>query len=272
MNYAEKTIHDIFTDYETEEIPSEYDPFCNSSENSSYRESYSRVIPTFFFRDKKCRKKPYSYEKKQLRYFYNTTGVILSAKLMIEAALCLLFYILMFLCSFSLTPTLSLYYSALSDTTVKYAFRTIAVILSTVSVFFAGCRFSSLSPERLMKKCKSLCTIDIVICFMTGLGIAAVQNIIYYLAAGINADSGYANIITEKSITQITMIALYTCIVSPLADGLIFRGLVLKNLSRASQRFGIVASSFLCALASCDPAAFIPVFFTSVILSKLTVK
>ncbi len=263
---------DIFSDYDAEEIPSEHNPFCNSTENSQYAESYSKVLPAFFFRTERCGRKPYSYEKKQLRHYYNMTGIILAAKLFIEIAACFFFYILMFLCAYSVSPSMSMYYSALSDTTVKYAFRIIAITLSTASVFFAGCRFSSFPPQKLMKKCGPVKTADVIISFMTGMFIAALQNIITLSNPHLNGEFGFAGVPLSRDIRMITVVVLYTCIVVPVSEGLIFRGIALKNFSRASQRFGILASSFFCALSTCSFTAMFPAFLMSVLLSKMTVK
>ena len=265
--FSENSAGELFADYECMEIPSEYDPFCNSSENISFNESYSHILPAFFFRNQKCRKKPSYYEKKNLRYFYNPTGVILTAKLMVEISACLIFYIIMFLCSYSLTSSLNVYYSVLSDSTIRYAFKTIAVIISTLSVFLAGCRFSAFPPFCLLKKCESIKTSDIILFFMAGLFAASLQNAAVLFGIQTESVNPY-----EKDITQIVMAAICNCLVMPVSEGLIFRGIALKNLSRASQRFGIIASSFLCAISSCRFSSMIPVFLMSVILSKLTVK
>lgn len=263
---------DTFLDFETEEIPSEKDPFCNSTENCDYTEPYSRMIPAFFFRNKKCSRKPGAYEKKKLRYYYNTAGAILTSKLLIEAAVSLVFFIFMFVCSWSVTSSPSLYYSALSDATVKYAFRSIAVIISTASVFFAGCRFSAFSPGSIMKKGSGIRTSDIVVFFMSGLFVAAVSNIIAMTDTVLSSDYGFPGIHIDGDPLQIAATALYTCIVVPVADGLIFRGIALKNFSRASQRFGILTASFLCALSTCNFPAMIPAFLMSVLLCHMTVK
>ena len=265
--FSDNSAGELFADYECMEIPSEYNPFCNSSENISFNENYSHILPAFFFRNKKCRKKPSYYEKKNLRYFYNTTGVILTAKLMVEISACLIFYIIMFLCSYSLTSSLNVYYSVLSDSTVRYAFKTIVVIIATLSVFLAGCRFSVIPPSGLLKKCESLKTTDIVLFFMAGLFAYSLQNTAVLFDMQDNPVNPY-----EKDITQIVMVTICNCLVIPVSDGLIFRGIVLKNLSRASQGFGIIASSFLCAISSCSFSSMIPAFVLSVILSKLTVK
>lgn len=263
---SDNSADDIFTDYSDTDIPSEYNPFCNSTENSSFNENYSHILPAFFFRTQKCRKKPSEYEKKNLRYFYNTTGIILTSKLIIEVLACLIFFLVTFLCTYSLTSSTSMYYSVLSDSTVRYAFKTITLIISTISVFFAGCRFSAISPLKLVKKCKTLKTADVIIFFMAGLFAASLQNVAVFFR-----DDSMTNIF-EKDITQIVMAAVYSCLIVPVSEGLIFRGIALKNLSRASQRFGILASSLLCALSSCSFYSVIPVFLMSVLLSELTVK
>lgn len=263
---------ELFTGYETEEIPSEDNPFCNSTENSSFSESYSHILPAFFFRTAKCRKKPSAYEKKNLRYYYNTTGIILASKLFIEAAACIVFYILMFLCSFSLTPSLSLYYNALSDPSVKYSFRIITAIVSASAVFFVGCRFSDFRPEKLLGKCGKIKTSDIIISFLTGLFVLAISNVITLSEPLMSAEYHFSVLNPGTDIMQITSVALYTCVVVPLTEGLIFRGIALKNFSRASQRFGILMTSFLCALSTCSFPAMVPAFLMSVLLCGMTVK
>lgn len=269
MNTASENQNELFSCYD--EIPTEYDPFCNSTESQMYRENYSHVIPTFFFRTAPSSRKPSLYEKKKLKYFYNTTGILLSAKLIIEAASCILFYIIMFLCSFLQTHSLSLYYSALSDATVRYSFMTISVILSVSSVFLSGCRCSYISPERLLKKNKAVKTSDVILFFMTGIFIMSLQNISdISVSHFLGKNVGGGNFSDDTR--QMIIIALYTCIVVPVSSGLIFRGIALKNLSRAGQRFGILASSFLCALSSGKLTELIPCFLMSVMLSKLTVK
>lgn len=272
MNFSQVKPDELFSDFDMEDIPSEKDPFCNTSENSSYNESYSHILPAFFFRNKKCQKTPSKLERKNLRYFYNTTGIILAAKLFIEAAVCLVFYIIVFLCSFSLKSSSGMYYSVLSDTTVRYAFRSGALILSTFSVFFAGCRFTSLSPAGILRKCRTVRTSDIVEFFMAGLFAASVSNIIDFIHPAFTDASTYSGFVTEKSAMQIIMASLYACVVIPLTEGIIFRGFVLKNLSRASQRFGILTASLLCALSECSFRSMLPTFIMSLLLCTLTVK
>lgn len=272
MNYSGLNPDELFSGYENAEIPSEKDPFCNPTENSSFSESYSHILPAFFFRNEMCRKKPSKLEKSNLRYFYNTTGAILAAKLFIEAALCLIFYILMFLVSYLMSSSLSMYYSVLSDATVRYAFRSVTLIASTASVFFAGCRFTALSPAGLLKKSSGIKTFDTIEFLMAGLFASALSNAVRLISPGLTGESDYSGFITDSSIMQTAIAVIYTCIVVPVTEGLVFRGLVLKNFSRASQGFGIIITSMFCALATCSFHAMLPAFITSLILCRLTVK
>ncbi|WP_044975029.1 CPBP family intramembrane glutamic endopeptidase [Ruminococcus sp. HUN007] len=272
MIYTESNDSDLFERFETGEVPDEKDPFCNQTENRDFSESYSHVIPSFFFRNEKCRKKPSSYEKRKLRYFYNITGILLISKLFIEIASLLLFSIIMALLAYFLSPGLNFFYSALSDETIKYAFRIIVVIISSGSVFLAGCRFSELKPAHLLKGCRTVRTSDIILCFMTGMFVAALSNIItlsYPFQSGTYMPSA---LYIDRDPILVAAAALCNCVVVPLADGLIFRGIALKNLSRASQRFGIITSSMLCAFATCSLPAMLPAFLMSLLLCSTTVK
>ena len=266
-NFTSDTLFKIYDD-----TPTETDPFCNYTEYDNFNESYSEVIPTFFFRDKKCSIKPSSYEKKKLRYFYNITGLLLSAKFIIEISIFLLFSIITFLISFSFTSSLSLYSASFSDYTIQYSFKTISLIISTLSVFFAGCRYSSLKPADLIKSKVKLKTEDVIFFFMAALFVISIQNICNMSFSYLTGDYNSYGLHLKKDILHIVSAAIYTCIVIPVSDGLIFRGIMLKNLSRVSQHFGIIMTSILCALSTVRFQNIIPAFLLSLLMAKLTVK
>ena len=261
---------DVFSD--DADIPTEKNPFCNATEVSSYNEEYSHIIPGFFFRNKECSIRPLKYERSKLRYFYNTTGILLISKTFLYIALFIILLIFALFCSYSDSFSSHSFWYLIMNDSVRYGISTIASIISTIIICAAGCRFSELSFSDLFKSNHNTRTQEIVYFFMTGIFISSLYNVISSVSSAVSGID-FANTVKYTSdIKQILIIFIYGCIIVPVSDGLVYRGFVLKNLSRASQRFGIFVSSFLCALSSGNIINIIPYLMLSVLFSKMTIK
>ena len=261
---------DLFSD--NIEIPTEKNPFCNNTEISSYNEEYSHIIPGFFFRNTKCSVRPLRYEKSKLRYFYNTAGILLISKVFIFISLFIFITLFALFCSYSETLSSHSFLYLIMNNSVRYGAATISSIITTIIICGLGCRFSELSLSDLFRSNHNSRTSEIIYFFMTGMFISSLYNIISLLSSGISGIDFAHTIKYTPDIKQILIIFIYNCIIVPVCDGLIYRGIVLKNLSRASQRFGIFVSAFLCALSSGNIINIVPYFLLSVLFSKMTIK
>lgn len=65
---------------------------------------------------------------------------------------------------------------------------------------------------------------------------------------------------------------IYSCIIAPLTEELLYRGMLLKVFSRANQRFGIFATAFFFGLAHGNIAQFILAFVLGIFLAQITMK
>ncbi len=65
---------------------------------------------------------------------------------------------------------------------------------------------------------------------------------------------------------------VYTCIIAPVTEEIMFRGMVLKVFSRANQRFAIFASAFFFGLAHGNIPQFILAFILGIFLAQITMK
>ncbi len=260
---------------ETKTIPDEFNPFDNFTEHTDYNESYSMIIPTLFFRNTPLSMKPSRFEASRLRHIYNISGMLLSTGIIIKITVYLIFYaiILMYSVSeFSLQSVGSVFRQFISDTSVRYSLMSIATILSSLVVFFAGYRFSGLNAFSFFKNNHSAKTSEIITFFMTGIFIVAVGNVIVISSTILPFDFTNSRHIYSNDIFRSILIFMYTCIIVPVSEGFIFRGLILKNMSRANHRFGIIITSFLCALACGNILEVIPCYMMSVLLCKITLK
>ncbi|MBR5513214.1 MAG: CPBP family intramembrane metalloprotease [Ruminococcus sp.] len=65
---------------------------------------------------------------------------------------------------------------------------------------------------------------------------------------------------------------IYSCIIAPITEEMLYRGMLLKVFSRASQRFGIFTTAFFFGIAHGNIAQFILAFVLGIFLSQITLK
>ena len=83
--------------------------------------------------------------------------------------------------------------------------------------------------------------------------------------SGVDADFSYFS--SGKSVL---MTILYTCILAPLTEELLYRGFLMKTLSRVSIRFGILISALAFGLAHGNPAQFLLGFLVGIFMASTT--
>ena len=71
---------------------------------------------------------------------------------------------------------------------------------------------------------------------------------------------------------KICCLVLYGCIVAPVTEELLMRGFALKNLSRVSQRFGILCSAFLFGVMHENLPQFVFTFPLGILLAYITIR
>lgn len=261
---------DILSD--SADMPSEHNPFCNCAEVTSFNEDYSLVVPTFFFRTQASSINPSKYEALKIKHFYNTAGTFLLTKLMLEFILFFVFNIvLMYLSSSEISQRQS-YHSLISNTSVIYGFKILSTVITTSLIFRMGCKCSNLTLSSLFQNNHKARTSEIISFFMTGIFISSIYNLIIIVCEEFFPSIAITQMNFTNNIPQILLIIISSCFVVPVANGIIFRGIVLKNMSRVSQKFGIIISSLLCALSSGQIITFIPCFLMSVMLCKMSIK
>lgn len=257
---------------EKESIPDEHDPFCNSTEYHNYSESYSEILPFFFFRSKELPPNSSEYESKKLKHFYNTTGIFLSSGIMLKTAFFLILFIISFFTMKKTNPGIGFFDAYLSDYTIKYSFLTLSTVFSALFIVLAGCKCTNISPSSFFKSRNSERTSEMFTFFMTACFVSSIQNIINTALSFFTGNEALFRPVFSDSIKQMLVIMLYNSVIIPICSGLVFQGFVLKNLTRAGQRFGIISTSVLYALSCGSVYSLIPGFFMSVLFSKMTIK
>lgn len=271
--YDESTINNIFSDdILSDRIPSEKDPFCNETEEISYNEDYSHIVPGFFFRNKKCDLKPDRAEKARLRYFYNTTGILMIAGLFLFSAVFVLVLLIALMFSYSFNISTHSFGYILKDDIVVFSCAAIAAAVSVPVVCKAGCGFSELTFHSLFRNKKLPETRDILCGIMTGLFLLSLGNTISMVLEYFTGCSFVHSVTYKADIRQILIIFIFRCLIIPVSQGIFFRGIAMKNMSRASQKFGMYFISIMCAALSLSVVEIIPAFFLSLMLARITIK
>jgi len=273
--YDEPIAENIFSDEmlsDSDRIPSEKDPFCNETEEISYNEDYSHIVPGFFFRNQKCDLKPDRSEKSKLRYFYNLTGVLMISGIFIFTAVFVLVILLALLFSYAFNMSSHSFRYILKDDIVLFSSAAIAAAVSVPAVCRAGCRFSEISFSGLFRNKRAPETKDIICGIMTGLFLISLGNTVSMILEYFTGCTFVHSVTYRADIRQILIVFIFRCLIIPFSQGIFFRGIALKNMSRASQKFGMYYVSMLCALISFSAVEMIPVFFISLMLSRITIK
>lgn len=254
-----------------------YNPFENPTEYRHYNSDYSEIMPEIDEAFAEIPLNPQYRERRRLRRLYNITGIQLIF-LMISSN------ILMYLVSFMVLTILRFVnpetdYSSLTDyfyaTSIVPVNLLIFLICNTATAIL-GMKWSKIVPTSLFK------TRD----FSVGTAIAylfiafAIQYItlnITSVAEEIINNYGFNMYDVNDYMDFETPIALvlefvYGVIVAPITEELIYRGFVLKNLSKANQRFGIFMSALLFGLMHGTVPQIILGFAMGIFLAHITIK
>ena len=68
------------------------------------------------------------------------------------------------------------------------------------------------------------------------------------------------------------VLTIYTCIIAPITEELFFRGMLLRVLGKANQRFAVFATAFFFGLAHGNVPQFILAFTIGIFLGHITLK
>lgn len=250
-----------------------------------YAPDYAEIVPQIRIAGCRLPYIPSSHEKKSIRRYYNLAGLLAFLDFALAAFLASAIslgatILLQFVDLFALKGQLPENYSSiaqqyLNDSSIMIAANLLGFLISNVTVFFLGCKLSRLQPmsffrDRNIKPLSVLryCALGLFIQFFAGYLVDAIgsllkeDNYLFYTP----------DFSTGTSTTKLMVTVLYTCLVAPITEELVFRGIIMKNLSRVSQRFGIFVSALLFALAHENIPQGVLAFLLGILLGYITIK
>lgn len=255
-----------------------YDPFDNPTENCAYRTNYNVINNRINESSYQLPLLPEKNERKNIRYYFNIAGLGLLAG---AVGANILFIIISLLLEFIMTGSFD--YDALADAEY-YINNSSSILIALNGLLFlfvnlipavVGSRLTGIRVRSYFRPVNTKKSQLLKYMFI-GIFIQAVTEILYTIVQSIMQAGGIndytADMDSYLGAKTIIATALYSCIVAPITEELLYRGFVMKNLSRVSQRFGIIASAVLFGLAHENIAQFLLAVPVGIFMGRIVVK
>lgn len=262
-------------------------PFDNPTEFESYNGDYSEIVPQISIEGCEIPYKPSKEEKSGIRHFYNIGGGIVilhfGLVMVISSILTVAVMIIMMIAGgFDLTDYKTLFTETIQKISVYISnsgsiimgINLISYLAANLIVFFIGSKFLKIKPSGFFKT-ESFTPKNCVAYILVGLFIQQASGILISLLQSVltNADlSNGSDIIDYNDPKAFVISACYACIVAPITEELLFRGVVLKSFSKVSQRFGIIMSAIIFGLVHGNVAQFALAFLTGLFMGYIAQK
>ncbi len=258
-------------------------PFCNETEFEHYNSDYGEIVPQIRMEGCKIPLFPNFRERSRIRRYENIVGGFLLGHFALMNILFLIlgegFIWMMSLADGTMTELPENYHSLaweyFENTSSYTAIMMLCIAGCSVAVVWFGCKATKIPISNLFQTKDfniglALSYIAIALMIQTATGWLAIG--IEELLEGVGIASYEPDISSSKDIKNIMMDIIYGVIVAPVTEELLVRGFVMKNLSRVSQRFGIIMSAFFFGVWHENIAQFVLAFAAGCFFGYITVK
>lgn len=263
-------------------------PFRNPTEEPDYSPDYRDILPNAELPETRLLLLPPPDEKHAIRRHYSLVFFTLLfaffSSAAAYAAMSMIVGAVLRAVDSAKTDTLPENYlliadQYISDSSIQLAINTIAFLCCNLISVWVGCRITGISlsdctgRKEKIRKC-SIGSLSVYV--LIGLWI---QMLAGYAGDAIIRGFGKAGVplylpemSAGKDPMKIAALVLYGCIVAPVTEELLVRGFALKNLSRVSQRFGILCSAFLFGVMHENVPQFLFAFPLGILLAYITIR
>lgn len=259
-------------------------PFRNPTEEPGYNPDYREILPTLDMPDCKLPLIPQQTERTALRRCFALTFLTLLFAFVTASTV----YVLLQTGAAVILRQIDLkklgelpenYQMIVSqymdDSAINSALLLIGFTVGNLTAFLVGSSLTRL-PKGQFFRLRGLTAARAVSYIMLGLwirmltGYAGEWLMKFMEHAGVPVYSPAVDLAGSVSKTALTV--LYICILGPVTEELLFRGFALKNLSRVSQRFGILMTALLFALTHENLTQFLFAFPLGILLAYITIR
>lgn len=261
-----------------------HNPFCNPTEEPAYTPDYAAIVPQIQLHGCRIPLVPSRQEAARIRHYYNIAGGAACA----DFALAILFsslltwlaqLLLRHIDAAALGGSLPQNYTSIqnayfSDSSIAMGINLLAFCFANLLVFLIASMLSRLRLRDFFRD-RDLQLSTLMRYLAIGLWIQLTMGYLVDCLQDFLARTGHTlytpDFSTGDSPTKLLITVLYCCFVAPLTEELVFRGVVLKNLCRVSQRMGIFLSAFFFALAHENLPQGMLAFVLGIFLAYITI-
>ena len=259
-------------------VPENGDPFDNPTEYHDYNDDYSKILPWIKMPGYDVPLEPARVERRGLKRSYNIGGWcvffhFIGANI---AAFLLMALITFILSAVSGGASDDVINSYMNGSSILAGINMIIYIAANVGFAALGFRWSRTDHRSIIRPhgynfayAVQYCLIAVFIWFATTYLSLGIENIFDKF--------GYSIIVSDSDDIGVTgigyaVMTVYTCIIAPITEELFYRGMLLKVLSKANQRFAIFATAVFFGLAHGNIPQFDLAFFLGIFLAHITIK
>lgn len=260
-------------------------PFANPTEEPDYSPDYRSIVPELDMQGSRLPLLPTLAEKNSIRRFVSLTCLILLFAFLIAAsistALTLGIRAVLQQIDGRAVGELPRNYSGIvsqymDDSSLSIGITLLSFFIANLIAFRTGCALTHMKMKDFFHT-HGVSLPRLLLYMLTGLQIQVVTGYIAEWVTAFLNKAGYsvyaAEITLQKNnLTQLALTALYTVVAAPITEELLMRGITQKNLSRVSQRFGILMTAFLFAVMHENLQQFLFTFPLGILLGYITVR
>ena len=259
-------------------------PFRNPTEEPGYNPDYREILPTLDMPDCKLPLIPQQTERTALRRCFALTFLTLLFAFVTASTVYVLLQtgaaVILRQIDLKKLGELPENYQMIvaqymEDSAINSALLLIGFTVGNLTAFLVGSSLTRLQKGQFFRL-RGLTAARIVSYIMLGLwirmltGYAGEWLMKFMEHAGVPVYQPEVDLAGSVSKTALTV--LYLCILGPVTEELLLRGFALKNLSRVSQRFGILMTALLFALMHENLRQFLFAFPLGILLAYITIR
>lgn len=259
-------------------------PFANPTEEPDYSPDYRMIAPELDTPQSYLPLIPSPNEATRIRRFFSLTFLTLIfgflAAMTVHTALRLLISVILQQVDLRAVGELPQNYSSIrslyfNDSSLSYAVTLISFLIGNLAALLVGCKLTGVRMRDCFRT-RSLRAANLISYVLLGLWIQLVTGHlaqwVQILMKQLGVRSFAPQITVSGPLHRTAVLALYCCVVAPVTEELLMRGLVLKNLCRVSQRLGIVLSALLFAIMHENVPQMLLAFPLGVLLAYITIR
>ena len=255
-----------------------FDPFNNPTEYKGFSGDYSKVLPEIESPECRLPLYPETQERRNLRKYYSIGGICTLVQFGLSDIAMVLLTSLFASIIAGKNPGAGseAIFSYLKSGSIITGLNTLIFLVCNVGLAFLGLKLAGIKSTVLIRT-RDFSAADAVQYCLASVFIWTASVLVATFVEDIFDKFGYtSNVLSTDDMARTTIgsviMVVYSCIIAPLTEELFFRGMLIRVLSKANQRFAIITTALFFALGHANLPQFILAFAMGIFLGHITMK